>query len=349
MITEGTSTKVSGLPGTVEIAGAPPYLFEWSESAHWLPLAITGLALIAWIVSLRFKRAWAALFGFTLALMALWTLQSARSGLWLPESASLIADEVDGLFHLVMALTSIFYLLTQGVLIWTLLQPAPPGGRAARVHGNHLLELVWFTVPTGLLVYIALVQLPTWAKMKGQVPGAYLAAGYQPASDPADLLLTVTGRQWEWRMRYHSPDQPMPVNPLFWAATPAAEDIHAVNELHAWQGAKVRMMLRTTDVIHSFFLPQFRFKQDMLPGKTIPALLHTDRSNIEADGTERVWEIACAELCGGNHYRMRGKVVIHRDKKEFMDWLNRQTASQSERKESAAALPTPKPEARENQ
>ncbi len=323
----------NSVPEANKVAG---FAIDWSAPEHALPLVLTGLACVTWLVAFRFKKVWAALVGLNSALVAGYTAWSLRSGYWLPEKANDVAGEVDGLFNLVLILTTVFFAITQGVLVYTMVQKSPEGERAKPVHGNHTLELVWTLVPAVILVYIAIAQLPTWAKMKGQGAGALLPAGYAAKLDQADLLVAVTGKQWEWRLRYADPANAWPENPLQWASTPAVDDVHVVNELHAWQGAKVRMMLRTTDVIHSFFLPQFRFKQDMLPGKTIPALLHADKTNINPDGTERTWEIACAELCGGNHYRMRGRVLIHPDRESFMTWLKGQKTGQSARKEPLA-------------
>jgi len=315
--------------------------FNWSASEHWIPLALTAVAFFTWLLATRSNKFWAALIGLNAATVAGYTAWCAYNQLWLPETANDLGAEVDGLFNLVLFLTSIFYFITQAVLIYTMVQKPPANGRAKPVHGNHTLEIAWMLVPAFFLAVIAIAQLPTWAKMKGQTSDSSIPVGYDPATDSSDLLVTVTGKQWEWRMRYADPAKAKPTNPLLWASTPAADDMHVVNELHAWQGAKVRLMLRTTDVIHSFFMPQFRFKQDMLPGKTIPALLRTDKTNINSDGTERCWEIACAELCGGNHYRMRGKVVVHATREDFMRWLSETKTKQTARKDFLAAATKP--------
>ena len=101
------------------------------------------------------------------------------------------------------------------------------------------------------------------------------------------------------------------------------------NELHTWKGAKVRIYLKTQDVIHSFGLPNLRLMQDALPGKTIPMWFQVDRGRTR-NGTRRPavasrarttiarrWEIACKELCGGGHYRMRGRLYVHPDRGRF--------------------------------
>src|SRR5262249_36009443 len=150
-------------------------------------------------------------------------------------------------------------------------------------------------------------------------------------------VIEVSARQFEWRIRYPSSanlekwtsdwktGQKLAEN---WSKNPEADDIHVVNEVHVWKGTKdgdgwkdanVRVFLKTRDVIHSFFLPQMRLKQDALPGRTLPVWFQATEYNTKKnedtgrweDGydpaskkfgvTEQIWELACAELCGWGH------------------------------------------------
>ena len=102
------------------------------------------------------------------------------------------------------------------------------------------------------------------------------------------------------------------------------------------------MHLSTRDVIHSFNLPHLRVKQDALPGKMIPVWFTPTKSNVELDKTgvyvdgmnpatgrhddHHIWELACAELCGWGHYRMIGRLYVHNDEQEFLDWLKKEEA-----------------------
>jgi cytochrome c oxidase subunit 2 len=110
--------------------------------------------------------------------------------------------------------------------------------------------------------------------------------------------------------------------------------------LHTWKGAKVRVFLKTRDVLHSFFLPNMRLKQDALPGKMIPVWLETAEHNVEwndakedwtgRDGKEiENWELACAELCGWGHYKMQGRFFVHKDKADFEHWLKQMRDKQN--------------------
>src|SRR5262249_56792232 len=117
----------------------------------------------------------------------------------------------------------------------------------------------------------------------------------------------------------------------YWAEGGYATDVHVTNEIHCWgdmdeetgkfKGANVKVYLRTQDVLHSFTMPNFRIKQDTLPGKTIPMWFQATQSNTSFDPTtgkctepedkRDAWEISCQELCGGRHYAMRGRVYVH--------------------------------------
>src|SRR5262249_2207959 len=125
-----------------------------------------------------------------------------------------------------------------------------------------------------------------------------------------------------------------------WQREAHADDLHVVNQVHTWKGAKVRFYLKSRDVIHSFFLPNMRIKQDALPGKVIPVWFDTAGTEAEANcskvGDEWVIdkekisqsELACAELCGWGHYKMRGVIFIHKDKADYDEWLKHAYAEQ---------------------
>ncbi|MCZ2111376.1 MAG: hypothetical protein LC118_17705 [Dehalococcoidia bacterium] len=91
------------------------------------------------------------------------------------------------------------------------------------------------------------------------------------------------------------------------------------------------MHLRSTDVLHSFYLPQMRIKQDAVPGLTIPVWFDSDRSGS--------FDLACAELCGWGHYKMRGKVTVHDTQAGFDEWLQQALAEQNRSQLAATTGP----------
>jgi len=278
---------------------------------------------------------WGLLFGVVLLASFLMFAVAPFVGWWLPHNVASYGDSVDWLYYLILGFTTFFFVLTEVILVYAMIRFAhTPGRKAQYVEGNTRLEMVWTFIPAALLLFIAFIQVPVWASIKYQ--------SSMPTDEKKDLHLNqvfqVTARQWEWRLRYPTktlddgtvenripPDEDN--KQRIWAERPDPTDLHVVNEVHTWKGANVKLYLKTNDVIHSFFLPNLRLKQDALPGKTIPMWFKATDHNVRNKGgkqnliTGKDWEIACAELCGGSHYRMRGIFYVHEKKEDYEAWL----------------------------
>jgi cytochrome c oxidase subunit 2 len=257
-------------------------------------------------------RYWSALFALA-ALFAI--LAFAYSALnpdwWLPHNVSSIGREVDLLFLIILWITGLVFIGTQVVLVWESFRFADhPGRRADYFHGSQRLEVIWTIIPAAVLVFIALYQMGTWAEIK-----------FRSAAPKVPPLAEVTARQFQWLIRYPGPDGKL--------HTP--DDLHTINDLHFVKGKPALISLKTMDVLHSFFLPQMRIKQDAVPGLTIPVWFDA----VEAGG----YELVCAELCGWGHYKMRAKVTVHETQAEFDEWLRNLQREQS-RSQLAAATTT---------
>jgi cytochrome c oxidase subunit 2 len=313
------------------------------------------------------QRGWSILFGVVmLACTLLWAVAPFVPGWWLPHSASTWAKDVDGLYYMVTGICGVLFLLTEGILVYNLWRAAANRGRRSDfVHGHHKLEVFWTTVTAVVLLIIAFAQVGTWGVIKywwGFPMFAKKPDGYKVADrfDGQTLELEVVARQFEWRMRYPSlgrlqsfelePGAKLYESPANFANTPAIDDVHVVNEVHVWKNAKVLVHLRTKDVIHSFYLPNMRLKQDALPGKTIPVWFEPTEANTVKvtgpDGKTRwddgkgrdaegkptdlnyVWELACAELCGWGHYKMQGRLYVHETREDFVEWLEQAARNQ---------------------
>jgi cytochrome c oxidase subunit 2 len=200
---------------------------------------------------------------------------------------------------------------------------------------------------------IALWQINVWAEVK--FPTRMRERQTQEAFAKEQIqILAVTARQWEWRVRH--PDEARmttwkqyPKRAERFAAEPEEQDVRTVNEVHVWKGADVFVQLGTQDVIHSFFVPNLRVKQDALPGKTIPVwFVATEANAARNPQTERwedgydpqtktwghphqVWELACAEFCGSRHSMMRGKLFVHETRDDFLAWLRATRMSNHQR------------------
>ncbi|HEY3119971.1 MAG TPA: cytochrome c oxidase subunit II [Vicinamibacteria bacterium] len=175
-----------------------------------------------------------------------------------------------------------------------------PGATALYWHDNPRLEWIWTLVTAGILVTFLFGALNLWAKVT--------------SDPPADsMLIEVTGQQFAWNVRYPGPDGRLgrtdhklasQENAIGLDKTDpaAADDILLLNQLYLVKDRPTRVQVRSMDVIHSFFLPNFRVKQDAVPGMTIQ-IWFTPKETGD-------FEIACAEHCGLGHYRMRGQVHV---------------------------------------
>jgi cytochrome c oxidase subunit II len=202
--------------------------------------------------------------------------------------------DVDHLFNICLGITGIVFVGTQIALVWAAWRFAAREGRAAQYfHGSQRLEVVWTIIPSAILVFIALYQMGTWAEIKFR------------SSLPKVLpLAEVTARQFQWMIRYPGPD----------GRLGTIDDLHTVNDLRFVRGAPAVIHLKSQDVLHSFFLPQLRIKQDAVPGLTIPVWFDAD--------TAGRYELVCAELCGWGHYKMRGNVTVYGTQDDFDRWMD---------------------------
>jgi cytochrome c oxidase subunit 2 len=305
---------------------------------------------------------WSFLFGGVMVATVILWLISPFMGWWLPKNVSTYGDRVDSLFYLILAITGFFFILTEALLAYFMYAYAGAPGRrehvfghryaegkvfwtslfktiarpvTAVIHNQHRLELTWSLVPGVILLFIAVVQIGAWEEIKYQ--------SRMPKPGQQTQEIEVSARQFEWRVRYPSPERmdKMAEDPR-WAndfgGNPHEDDVWVVNEVHVWRKNKVLVHLRTRDVIHSFYLPNLRLKQDALPGKTIPVWFEVTEPNTSKQGDRwvdgggykangepydpaKVWELACAELCGWGHYKMVGRLYVHENRDDFLDWL----------------------------
>ena len=239
----------------------------------------------------------AAVCGWLLLQADAWAFGRPGVKIWLPEGITTTAPEIDRLFYLILFITGTVFILVQATLVFFLIRYRHrPGRRAAYTHGNHLVEIVWTAIPTVILVVLAVYSQRVWSRVRGTPP-------------PPDLEVEITAEQFAWNIRYAGPDQ----------ALNTADDITTINQLHLPVHQTVLIHLKSKDVIHSFFVPQFRLKQDVVPGITGHLWLTTTKTGD--------FDIACAELCGLGHYRMRGFLTIE-PAEAFQAWLAEQQAEQ---------------------
>jgi len=205
-----------------------------------------------------------------------------------------IGTYTDDLFWLIFAVTGFFFVLTEGLLIYYCVKyRAKDGGKAVHSHGNHALELTWSVIPGLILFVLAVMQTGSWGdiKYKSQMP------------DPdKSLHVQVLGKQFEWHFRYPGPDRKFGT----------LDDLVSPFHLHVPTDRDVIVHLQTLDVLHSFWLPNVRLKQDLVPGMTIQQWFKILKTGD--------YEVVCAELCGEGHTKMRGFFHVHTPE-DFDAWF----------------------------
>jgi cytochrome c oxidase subunit 2 len=201
----------------------------------------------------------------------------------LPPAASTFADDIDGLYYLILWVTGIAFVLVQATLVWFLFRyRARPGRRARHYHGSWRAEVVWTAVPAIGVLMLGIASARVWAQIKGR-----------EAAPAGSYPVAVHASQFEWHVTYPGRDGLL--------GTP--DDFRRRNQLHVPVDRPVLVKLTAEDVIHSFFVPAFRLKQDAVPGMEIPVWF---RATVPGE-----YELGCAELCGLGHYRMRAAVTVH--------------------------------------
>lgn len=213
---------------------------------------------------------------------------------WLPENVSTFGSDIDSLFYLIYYITGIAFLLTEGaLLLFLFLYRRRDGRRATYVTGNPLGELGWLLAPCFVVLVLDLWiderSAGVWHTVKVQRP-------------PADVQVQMTGKQFNWEVVYPGPD----------GQFGTGDDLQLENDLHVPVGKVVEVTLQSRDVIHSFFLPHLRLKQDAVPGRKIPAWFVATKPGR--------YEIPCAELCGFGHSGMKGWLTVHTPE-EYQQWV----------------------------
>jgi len=231
---------------------------------------------------------------------------------WLQPLASTQGAAADEMFNAILVATGIAFIAVHLFVAIALIRYAAYGRRPAAHWHEHLgAELTWTLVPAAGLVILAILAEIVWARVYSPPP-------------PNAQVVEVTGRQFLWYVRYPSPDGKLArTDPKFMSAgnplglDPGDPDsktnVVVTNELHVVNNRPVRVEIHSVDVIHSFFLPNFRVKQDAVPGRNVSIWFTPDRAGA--------YQIACAQLCGVGHYTMRGNMVVETDQAAFDAWL----------------------------
>ncbi len=284
------------------------------QPSSWIPVFI-GL-ISDWLNTLTF-RASVITFLVSVGLILVGLAVGQRVDM-LPLQASVNAPVYDELFQVLFSIGTMLFLGICGMLVYSLVRfrrPAGDLGDGAAIEGNLPLEIVWTAIPAVVVLFVGLYSYNIYERMGGMAPLAdHSVMHAMPASDPdsgdrvwggistvsgetADLTVDVTALQFAFI--FHYPDGNI-----------------TTGELHVPEGERVELRMKANDVIHAFWVPQFRIKQDIIPGQPTVLTFTANRP-----GT---YPIICAELCGPYHGGMRTSVVVH-DRGAFDQWLTKNT------------------------
>jgi cytochrome c oxidase subunit 2 len=239
--------------------------------------------------------------------------------IWLPELISAQGVDVDSQLNLTLSIAGVAFVLAHvllGAFLWRF--GGKRSGPALHWHEHRGMEITWTLVTAVIFVGLGLQGSRIWAR-------EYLT------DPPADAMtIEVTGQQFAWNFRYPGPDgkfgrtRPDKVDDsegnyigLDDSDPASADDITTQNVIAIPVNRPIRLIIRSRDVLHSFFVPVLRFKQDAVPGMGIP--VHFTATKVGE------YEVACAELCGMQHYKMRARFLVMTDA-DFAAWLKARSA-----------------------
>src|SRR5271154_7031392 len=235
---------------------------------------------------------------------------------WLPVGAAASTGFIDRQFTLTFIIMGIIFLAAQlglGYIVWKY-KETPTSPAVSYSHGNTTLEVVWTLLTAILFIGLNLMGSSVWASQRFDAPEA------------GAVQVEVTGMQFAWYFRYPGPDgkfgatKPELQDPSSGGegaigldtSDPASKDDVVAGVMYVPVNREIEVILRAEDVIHSFFIPAMRFKQDAVPGIAI----HMHFTPI----TTGDYEVACSQLCGLGHYKMHGILRVV-SQKDFDEWL----------------------------
>ncbi len=220
---------------------------------------------------------------------------------WSPESATVTGERVDRLLNFIFYLTAAVFVLTQTVYIYYLVKyRRRPGVKAHYSHGNNKLEIIWTVIPSAIFIGLVIYSNRLWGEIHSTPPEGSL---------PVDIV----GYQFGWDIRYPGEDGQLgkvdtslySMDNKFGLVPGDAAGLDDFNstELVIPVGKPVHLYLHSRDVIHSFYVPEFRIYQAAVPGRTIAWVwFETTRTGN--------FELACSQICGSGHYNMKAPIRV---------------------------------------
>lgn len=215
---------------------------------------------------------------------------------WLPENIASYGGRIDTIMYVIYYVVGAWFLLAQGLLIYFVARYWRNDGENVTVPyvpARKWSVMAFVLVPAALVLACDLTidfwQESAWAHIKEHRPAA-------------ENRIKITAQQFSWKFRHPGPDGELGTE----------DDISTRNKLHVPADKNVVFDLTSEDVLHSFWVPSLRLKQDAVPGRTIKGWFRAEKTGN--------YEIACAELCGVGHGVMGAELIVH-SQKDYEDWV----------------------------
>jgi len=211
----------------------------------------------------------------------------------MPESVSTFGGDIDSIIRLIFYIVGAWFVAVEVLIVYFAIRYRRRGPRqAAYLKGDSWQQASWVLIPVAIVLVLDLgldvAGHAAWETEKLTLPTAQYEVG-------------VSAKQFNWEFVYPGPDGKLGTE----------DDVTIENELHVPVGKVVRLELSSKDVLHSFSVPNFRLRQDVVPGRVIRAWFQADKP-----GT---YEIQCTELCGFGHYTMHGNVFVQ-TQQDYDNW-----------------------------
>jgi cytochrome c oxidase subunit II len=268
----------------------------------------SSLAIVGWLV--------VAVIAVALAVLVVLNAGPIWDSFFPPAAKSVEGQEIRNLYDIVFGIAVVIFLVVEGLIVWSVIRyRRRPGDDELppQTHGNNLAEITWTLIPTAIVIFLFFISWSTLNSVE--------ATSAQP-----DLKVRAVAGQFQWSFDYLPADAQYDTKPLFTITAPEGPD----GGLTLPAGKTTHLFLKSPDVIHAFYVPQFLFKRDVVPGVTNQFDL-----NIPATDAGQTYRGQCAELCGIGHRIMVFEVhaVAPAD---FDAWMQKQIAT-------ANATPAPAP------
>ena len=220
-----------------------------------------------------------------------------EAGYGLPRDVSRDGHHVDALIHFTMAAATVIFVIVLAAMLWAIVRHGR-SHQAVPEHGSR--ATVGLLVATLVVIGVAVdgsMLVKTLIDMN-EVFWNFESADRQPGA----IRIEINAHQWAWTARYPGPD----------GIFGTADDVVTTNDIRIPLDRPIVLQLASTDVIHSFYLPNFRVKRDAMPGMVNALWFQAEKTGE--------YEIGCAQHCGPNHYKMRGVLTVLKPD-EYDRWI----------------------------